>query len=73
MGWSWGLYFCHEAFSECCGHAMRATQADAVLLADGQPPPSMSSSSGFCAPYVDNGNIIAGPKPVAARLLGGQL
>ena len=24
MGWSWGLYFCHEALSQCCRRALRS-------------------------------------------------
>ncbi len=37
-GWSWGLYFRHEALSECCRRAMRAVQVKPHLLADRAPP-----------------------------------
>ena len=69
MGWSWGLYFCHEALSECCRRAMRTVQPTGELLGDRRPAPRLSSTTGFFAPYVDNGNIIAGSATVAATLL----
>ena len=69
MGWSWGLYFCHESLSECCRRAMHATQPTVELLEDRRPPPRLSTNSAFVAPYVDNGNIIAGSQSAAKVLL----
>ena len=69
MGWSWGLYFCHAALSECCLRAMRTTQPTPHMLADRAPAPRLTKSSGFCAPYVDNGNVVAGSKEATQILL----
>ncbi len=69
MGWSWRPYFCHEALTACCRRAMLAVQPSASLLADRSPAPMLSATSGFCAPYVDNGSVVAGSAAAAERLL----
>ncbi len=47
MGWSWGFYFCHEAFSQRCRRAMRAVQPTVQLLADRAPAPKLTAETGF--------------------------
>ena len=69
MGWSWGLYFCHEALSECCRRALAARHLAPHLLADRAPAPPLDANQGFFAPYVDNGNLVAGSQKVAEDLL----
>jgi hypothetical protein len=69
MGWSWGLYFCHAALCECCLRAMRCTQLVPHMLADRAPAPRLTAKAGFCAPYVDNGNVVGGSKKATQALL----
>jgi hypothetical protein len=66
-GWSWGLYFCQEAL--CCRRAMRSDQSSSYLMADRAPAPKLPPTSRFCAPYVHDGNVVAGSAEAAGRLL----
>ena len=39
------------------------------LLADRVPPPRLRATTCFCAPYVDNGNVVAGSASAAQSIL----
>eukprot|EP00973_Karenia_brevis_P080184 11122363-Karenia_brevis.AAC.1 len=63
MGWSWALYFCHEALSSSCLSAMVSTgkfqsvdSAHAGMVGHRGAFPHISRQHAVCAPYVDNGN-----------------
>ncbi|CAK0891661.1 unnamed protein product [Prorocentrum cordatum] len=50
MGWSWALYFCNEAISEC----MREARCGRLVY-----PMCWSAIGNALAPYVDNANMLA--------------
>eukprot|EP00959_Pyramimonas_sp_CCMP1952_P279499 5843431-Pyramimonas_sp.AAC.1 len=66
MGWSWALFFCHGALEAAARRALISLGQPATTLADWGPPPPFCRDSVVIAPYVDNGDIIAG-SPEAAR------
>eukprot|EP00959_Pyramimonas_sp_CCMP1952_P113229 2366772-Pyramimonas_sp.AAC.1 len=59
MGWSWALYFCNEAISECMREALRETGLPDVLVGDRQRPACFGPRVPALAPYVDNANMLA--------------
>ena len=70
MGWSWALFFCHSALQEAGKRALVSCGLPPVTLADWEPSPKFTRSSAVVAPYVDNGNVIAGSPEVAEKVLG---
>ena len=58
-----------RALSERCRRAMRTVQPTCAMLADRRPAPKLSRDTGFFAPYVDNGNAVAGSARAAGALL----
>ena len=62
MGWSWALYFCHEALSECGRRAQLRCGGPADVVMAWTPGPPMAWDTGVVAPYVDNGNVLCGSR-----------
>eukprot|EP00959_Pyramimonas_sp_CCMP1952_P094654 1979996-Pyramimonas_sp.AAC.1 len=62
MGWSWALYFCHDALSECGRRAQLSLGLPADVVGDRQEAPVLHPHTARVAPYVDNGNVVAGSR-----------
>ena len=69
MGWSWALYFCHEALSECGRRAQIRCGGPADVVMDWTPAPPISWDIGVVGPYVDNGNVLGGSRRAVDTLL----
>ena len=59
MGWSWALFFCHDAVSEAMKTALLRSGLPPVLVGDIQRPAYFNRAAPALAPYVDNANVIA--------------
>ena len=42
MGWSWALYLCHAALSQCCIRAQISRGVEPALVGDRGPPPRIT-------------------------------
>ena len=54
MGWSWALFFCHDAMSDAMSGASRELGLGAALVGHRDMPVQMSRRRAVAAPYVDN-------------------
>ena len=45
MGWSWALYFCHEALSQAASKASVACGGSATLVGDRGPAPQQNDKA----------------------------
>ena len=59
MGWSWALFFCHDALSLRMSKAMEDLRWPASMVGAINHSAHISRQVPVCAPYVDNANIIA--------------
>ena len=72
MGWSWALYFCHNALCLRMTAAMRRLAWPAAMVGSVDHPPHISRQVPAAAPYVDNANVIAlrqGPGTLLHRMV----
>ena len=68
MGWSWALYFCHDALCLRMSRAMEQMQWPATMVGSVMKPPHLSRQVPACAPRVDNANVIALRQSVGSLL-----
>lgn len=70
MGWSWALFYCHEAVSECMRQTLLEFRLPATLVGDVQKPAHFNRCAPAMAPYADNVNMLALDKEVGDRVFG---
>jgi len=69
MGWSWALYVCHSALEACGRRSLQRLGMPPTCLGDRVPCPLFCRKLGLIAPYVDNGNVIAGSRATAQKII----
>ncbi len=68
MGWSWALYFAHDALSDAFRAALRSLRWPTTLVGARDRPVEVSRRRAAAAPYVDNANTLSAGRPAGARL-----
>ena len=68
MGWSWALYFCHDALSHAINVAMRSLKLAPQQVGNRSRPVHLSRRVAAAAPYVDNANVIGANAASALKL-----
>ena len=71
MGWTWALFFCNEAVTECAAESLPTGDGWKQILRDRQPAPRVQKGKPVQSVYVDNFNSYAGSKTDAVASLAG--
>ena len=71
MGWTWALFFCNEAVTECAAESLPAEDGWKQILRDRQPAPRVQKGKPVQSVYVDNFNSYAGSNKDAVASLAG--